>query len=574
MYTAIVFANLKVGRFLEGANRKGGQLTSISTKVSCPGQGPRTWKISMLKTKDWSFLRRLSEEGKSARWIAAEFGLSRKTVSKYIKQQEPPKYAMQSPRCSPKLDPHIEFIESILDSDVSAPKKQHHTAKRIFDRLCTERSFVGSEQAVRRLVSRLKQRQYRPPIFIPLAFPPGRCGQVDFGEAYVCLGCQYTHLEPAVRASVCKNKLTKVQCFVLRLNYSRRLFVTSFRSGNMASFIAAHRMAFEHFGARPQELTYDNLTLAVKKVLKGREREFTDMFLALVGHYGFEPQFCLPGKEGAHQKGGVEGGIGYIRRNWLVPVPHVQDIEELNAYLLKKCQEDMTRTVSGQEISIQQAWDMEIPHLTKLPANGLDACVIDVASLDGYGMVRLDSNFYSIPYGSQSLKLLVKAYWNRVEITDGSKVVASHERSYGKQQRIFQPEHYFDLLERRPGAVRFAQPLLASTWPSGYWEYFEELVQARGQSVAGKEFVRILRLHSKYGAEKTKEAIAQARRLGATSCDAVQNILVAMTRPQPNIVPLDLTERSDLSGYDVMVVDLTKYDSLTGGVDDGREFVA
>jgi transposase len=528
----------------------------------------------MLKTKDWSFLRRLSQEGKSVRWIAKEFGLSRKTVSKYVNQQAPPKYRMTNPRCSPKLDPHIEFIERILEADAAAPVKQHHTAKRIFDRLATERGFTGSEQAVRRFVARWKQSQHRPPMFIPLAFPPGRSGQVDFGEAYVCLGCQYTHLEPVLRASACQKKLTKVQCFVMRLNYSRRLFVTSFRSANMPSFIAAHRMAFEHFGARPQELAYDNLTLAVKKVLKGRERELTDMFLALVGHYGFDPQFCLPGKEGAHQKGGVEGGIGYVRRNWLVPVPHVKDIDELNAYLLKKCQDEMTRTVSGQEVTIQQAWDMESSHLTKLPAIGMDACVVDVASLDGYGMVRFDNNFYSIPYGSQSLRLLVKAYWNRVEITDGSNVLASHERLYGKQERIFEPEHYFDLLERRPGAVRFAQPLLARTWPKGYWEYFEELVQAKGQSVAGKEFIRILRLHNKHGAPATQEAIAQARQLGASSADAVENILVAMTRPQHNVVPLDLTDRSDLSGYNVISVDLSKYDSLMGGADDGREFVA
>ena len=528
----------------------------------------------MLKTKDWSFLRRLSQEGKSARWIAKEFGLSRKTVSKYVNQQTPPQYQMKKHRRCPKLDLHIEFIERILEADATAPAKQRHTARRIFHRLITESGYTGSEQTVRRFVTRWKQSQYRPPMFIPLVFPPGRSGQVDFGEAYVCLGCQYTHLEPTLRDSACKKELTKVQCFVMRLNYSRRLFVTSFRSANMPSFIAAHRMAFEHFGARPQELVYDNLTLAVKKVLKGKERELTDMFLALVGHYGFDPQFCLPGKEGAHQKGGVEGGIGYVRRNWLVPVPHVKDIDELNAYLLRRCDDEMTRTVSGQEVTIQQAWDMELPHLAKLPAIGMDACVVDVASLDGYGMVRLDNNFYSIPYGSQSLKLLVKAYWNRVEITDGSKVLASHDRSYGKQQRIFEPEHYFDLLERRPAAVRFAQPLLARTWPNGYWEYFEELVQAKGQSVAGKEFIRILRLHNKYGASATQEAIVQCRRLGATSADAVENILVAMTRPRHTIVPLDLTERSNLSGYSVMAMDLSKYDSLMGGVDDGREFVA
>jgi len=346
-----------------------------------------------------------------------------------------------------------------------------------------------------------------------------------------------------------------------------------FPSANTVSFIAAHKLAFEFLGARPKELVYDNLTIAVRKILRGRERELSKPFLQLAGYYGFGSHFCKPGKEGAHEKGGVESGIGFVRANWFVPVLHVQDIKELNDYLLQKCVEDMGRTVAGQPVSIGEAWKIEKDHMVQLPAAGIDACVVEPAAFDDYGMVRYSGNFYSIPDTVATKNLWVKAYWDRIEITDGSHIVARHERSYERKKRNFAPEHYFNILEQRPGAVGFAQPLRAAAWPPGYWEFFEELEERFGPSDAGKEFIQLLRLHNQFSNERMTVALSKARSLNVYSVDAIKSMLIADRRPSLVCDPLDLTDREHLSDYDVLITDLSQYQNLAGGTDHA-EYVA
>ncbi len=235
----------------------------------------------MLKADDWSFLRRLHEqEGKSIRWIANEFDMSRKTVAKYVRQTSPPRYALKKERQSPVMEAVKDVIVRIIEADKTAPAKQKHSSKRIYDRLVAEHGFTGGESTVRQFVRNWRKGQAGPAIFVPLQFKPGSRAQVDFGEIYACVGCQYTHLPWELRDAACSAKLVKLQCFVMRLCYSRRVFAMCLPSANMVGFIAAHKLAFEHFGSRPAELVYDNLTLAVSKVLKGRDRELTNWTLA------------------------------------------------------------------------------------------------------------------------------------------------------------------------------------------------------------------------------------------------------------------------------------------------------
>lgn len=548
-------------------------MTEGPIMVQCPS-GPRTNGVLMLKADDWSFLRRLHvQEGKSIRWISKEFDISRKTVARYVKEPAVPKYSLASPRPSPVLEPFKKVIDDILLRDQTAPPKHRHTAKRIYDRLVVEQGFTGSETTVRRYVARVREQGSLPAIFVPLIFSPGRRAQVDFGDVFVCVNCPFAHLPLKLRAESCTRVPTKLQCFVMRLCASRRLFAMCFPSANTVSFIAAHKHAFGFFGSRPKELVYDNLVLAVRKVLRGRERELSKSFLELAGYYGFGYHFCKPGKEGAHEKGGVESGIGYVRANWFVPVLHVQSIDELNDYLLSKCTEDMNRTVDGQTIPIKQAWEIEVEHMIQLPAAGIDACVVEPAAFDSYGMVRYGGCFYSIPDTVTTRNLWVKAYWDRIEITDGSKVVARHVRSYEHKKRVFEPEHYFNILEQRPGAVGFAQPLRAAAWPAGYWEFFEELQERMGPSEAGREFIQLLRLHGKFGSDQMEAAVAKARTLETYSVDAVKSILIADMRPSASCLPLDLTEREHLLDYDVLITDLTQYQDLAGGAEHA-EYVA
>lgn len=529
----------------------------------------------MLKVGDWSFLRRLHEqEGKSIRWIAREFDMSRKTVAKYVKQTSAPRYAMKRQRQMPVIGPVRNIIVEIIEADKNAPRKQRHSGKRIYERLVAEHGFTGGESTVRQFVTSLRKSQSRPQIFVPLQFAPGSRAQVDFGDVYACVGCKYSHLPWEMRAAACSADLVKLQCFVMRLCFSRRVFAMSLPSANLVGFIAAHQLAFQHFGSRPQELVYDNLTLAVRKVLKGHSRELTRSFEQLAGYYGFGYHFCTPGKSGAHEKGGVESGIGFIRRNWFVPVPHVRDLEELNLYLVQRCNADMSRTVDNQPHTIGEAWEAERAHMVKLPANGIDACVVEPAAFDDYGMVRYDKNFYSIPDTITTSKLLVKAYWDRLEITDGTSLITKHARSYGCKERIFVPEHYFQTLEQRPGAVGYAQPLLKTSWPSTYWRFFDDLKTARGASVAGKEFVRLLRLNNQYGLESTAAAVEEACRLGILSVDAIKSILISHVRPTEEHSQLNMQNRQHLADYDVILTDLTRYQLLTEDETNDTECIA
>jgi transposase len=544
--------------------------------VQCPLKGPGTVKALMLQTEDWSFLRRLKlQEGKSDRWISKQFNISRKTVSKYTKEETPPKYKMTKPRQSPALEPYKQRILEILEADKKAPAKHHHTSKRIYERIKKE-GYGGGESTVRNFIGKVRAQTCGSKMFVPLDFQPGKKAQVDFGEVYVCMNCSCSYLPFDTRTDACANsqkeQLLKLQCFVMRLCGSRRVFAMCLESANLPGFMEAHKQAFEFFGCRPKALVYDNLGLAVTKVLQGRERKLTNKFEELSGYYGFEHEFCQPGIEGAHQKGGVEGGIGYIRRNWFVPILHVKDLNELNDYLIKKCKEDMERTVDGQSCSIAEAWELEQPHMIALPARSFDACVSEPAQLDSYGMVRYDKNFYSVPDTALLKTLTVKAYWNRIEITDSVNQIAVHPRSYQSKERIFHRAHYYELLERRPGAVPHARPLLSEPLPKLYWQYYEQQRAANGLSHAGKEFIRILRLHDQYGEQEAVAALKKILEMGALDANLVQSLIVSGERTTVSLPPLDMSKHSQLADFEVLAVDLHHFSKLIGGIEnDDRE---
>ena len=264
----------------------------------------------MIDDDTWVSMRLLHlRQGKSKSWIARELGVSRNTVAKYLVTPEAPKYRESGPRGRPIFDKWEEHVRKILEDDRNAPVKQKHTANRVYQRLVDEYGFAGSPRTIRHMVAEIKNKPARS-ASLPLVFEPGKDAQIDFGESYIDLDGQRT----------------KIYVFEMRLNYSRKKFVTAVIAANMESFVDAHVQAFEFFGGVPERLSYDNLKLAVVKVGSGKERTLTKKFKELSGFYSFESNFCKPGIESAHEKGGVEGGIGFSRRNWLVPVPKVETI--------------------------------------------------------------------------------------------------------------------------------------------------------------------------------------------------------------------------------------------------------
>jgi transposase len=501
----------------------------------------------------WQSIRLLHfRQNKSKSWIARELHISRNTVTKYIAEPEPPKYRLQEARGRPVCDEWEEHVRLILAEDQNAPRKQHHTAGRVYRRLVDEFGYTGSDRTIRKLVASIRNEGSRN-VFVPLMFEPGQDAQVDYGESYAYLG----------------GVLTKLYGFEMRLNYSRRKFVMYFRSPNTESFLEGHIRGFAFFNGAPARISYDNLGLAVIEVGKGHTRRLTKSFKQLAGYYAFAGNFCTPGKQGAHEKGGVESSIGFSRRNWMVPVPRFNTLAELNEYILEKCTSDGARTVSGQKQSIDEAFALEHAALLPLPAAPFDTGVRKSGScVDGYQTIAFDRNRYSVPTKYVGKPLWFKSYWNVVQIGTGSEVIAQHERSYGEEEYVLNPEHYLDLLERRPQAVPYARPLLQVQWPPEYWDFFRSVQGSLGPSRAGKDFVRILRCHSQYGLARTVAALSEAKNAGALTADIVLQILDRDRYRVSSAEPLDISMRPELASVKVTLGDTGAYQKLLGDIDD------
>jgi transposase len=547
-----VNGKLKLSRYFGNASQKLSSFTLPPIMTRPQALGSRKTTARMIDQDTWVSIRLLYlRQGKSKSWIAREFGISRNTVAKYLKgDSEAPKYKASQARGRPVSDKWEEHVRLILADDRNAPRKQKHTAKRVYERLVTEQQFDGSPRTVRMIVANIKNKPSKA-VFLPLQFEAGKDAQVDFGESYADIG--------GIR--------TKLYIFEMRLNYSRKKFVMAVRAPNMESFMEGHVRAFEFFGGVPERLTYDNLGLAVVHVGKGKIRTLTKKFKELKGFYAFETNFCTVGIEGAHEKGGVEGGIGFSRRNWFVPVPKVETLEELNEELVARCIDDGERTVFGQTETIKEAFERECTVLMPLPERRFDPGTARSSVIaDSYQTVVYESTRYSVPAKFVGKPLRLRAYMDKLVIATGAEVVAEHERSYEEGHYELKPEHYFDQLEKKPHAVPFARPLLQARWPEGYWEFYKRLVEQKGASEGGRDFVRVLRCHMQHGADLTTQAIQYCTKLGLTSADAILQ-LVAQSRFSSSLhtEPLDMTARPALSEYVVELQETVRYQILIGG---------
>ena len=240
-------------------------------------------------------------EGMSTREAARVFGLHRDTVRKMLEYSVPPGYRRQSPPRRPKLDPYRGVIDRILEDDRRLPKKQRHTAKRIYDRLRAEHSFTGRYTIVKDYV-RERRRRTRE-MYVPLSHPPGHA-QCDFGQAKAVIG--------GVEQTI--------HYFVLDLPHSDACFVKAYPAETTEAFCDGHVSAFSFLGGVPRSILYDNTRLAVARILGDGRRQRPRVFSELVSHL-FEDRFGRPGK--GNDKGKVEGLVGYARRNSAV-VPELR----------------------------------------------------------------------------------------------------------------------------------------------------------------------------------------------------------------------------------------------------------
>jgi len=491
-------------------------------------------------------------EGKSIRQIQRETGHHRETIRQALEDGEVPRYTLQESRPSPVPDPVKAIIDQWLMEDKDRPPKQRHTAKRIYERLTTEYHFKGAQSTVRGYVGQ-RRKQLRCQVFIPLDYEPGKLAQVDFGEAQVVIAGQ----------------LLTAQLFCLRLGYSKQPFVTGLPTQAQEAFLEGHVRAFAFLGGVPWQLVYDNLTSAVKRILEGRNREEQAVFIAFRSHYLFESRFCTPYQ--AHEKGLVEGLVGYARRNWLVPVPEFATWEDFNAYLLEKCCAEGQRRLRGMEMTIGEAFALEQAHFLPLPPRPYPCCKMQPVRPNGFGLVTFQTNRYSVPAEHVHEALWLRAFVDRVKITNGCQTLAVHPRCYGREQDILNPLHYLPLLEQRPGAWDQAKPIQEwrQRWPQVYDRYLAALRERLPSAdQATRAFVRILRLHQDYPEALIAQALEQALKGHCYTAEGVKQLVLRLAEPAQPAARLDLTDAPHLGAIQVAWPDLRQFDrllSLAGG---------
>ncbi|HXV97791.1 MAG TPA: IS21 family transposase [Anaerolineae bacterium] len=489
-------------------------------------------------------------EGKSQRQIARELHCSRHTIKKALKGAEPDKYTLKEPRPAPVLGLYKARIEALLKESERLPRKQRYTGHRIYELVWAE-GYRGSEASVLGYVSRQRQAKRQVAVFLPLEFEPGEDAQVDWGEAEVILNGQQV----------------TVQLFVLRLCYSRRIFVMAFPSQKQECFFAGHVAAFEHLGGVPKRLTYDNLKVAVQRVLVGRGRQQQTRFIVFRSHYLFESHFCTPGQ--GHEKGGVEHGVGYARRNFMTPLLRTESYDDLNEQLRQACLRDDQRRVARQPHTIYEAWRKEQPYLRPLPQPAYDCCRELHLPLNPYSQVVIETNRYSVPTERAAAKLRVKVYPFRVEIyrPEEPQPLAIHPRCYEREKDIFDPLHYLPLLAQRPGAFSYAKPIRQwrAAWPLVYERLLARLQahQPSGQGV--REFIRILQLHQQHPAGLVEQAVSLALGYGCVHADGVELCLRQLLQPETIPPALDLSHQPRLVKIGTQPLSLARYDQLLRG---------
>ncbi|MGZ6617807.1 MAG: IS21 family transposase [Solirubrobacteraceae bacterium] len=494
-------------------------------------------------------------EGLSIRGLAVRHGVHRRTVKQALASSVPPVKRSPVGRPAPKLGPYRPVIDSWLEADRVAPRKQRHTAKRIHQRLVDELGADVAETTVRQYVRARKRAMGWAvgEVFVPQVHAPGVEGEVDWGEADVVLA----------------GVVTTVHLFVMRASFSGAAFCQASLVETQQAFLELHAQAFEWFGGVFPTLRFDNLKSAVKKVLKGRRRVESDRFVALRSHYLFASQFTTPGIEGAHEKGGVEGEVGRYRRNHLVPVPHVADLAELNALLLAGCERDLGRRIDGRSVTVGEAWAVERPLLLALPAEPFDVCETAVPRVDAKSLVTIRQNRYSVPVALAGLKVSARIGAREITINHSGNEVARHERLHGKFGTSAQLDHYLELLQRKPGglehSVALSQERDRGCWPDCFDQLWVALTERYGRSDAARQMVDVVLICREHGPARVELAVRGALAAGAIDGRAVA-LLARRTSSTAHAAPVPLTGLdARLTAHERPAPDLTDYDQLLGG---------
>lgn len=490
---------------------------------------------------EWIELRRKIRNGEvSLRQLERDTGIHRQTLRKIRDKSQPPGYQRTKPVMQSKMGPYVDRIKAIIEADKEVHKKQRHTAKRIWEILQSE-GFTGRYTIVKDAVRGIKKTSKE--VFMPLSQRPGEA-QVDFGQAVVKFA----------------GVLEKVMFFVMSLVHSDAMFVMAFPRECTEAFMEAHVRAFDFFGCVPNRISYDNTRIAITKILIGHGRKHTAEFKRLISHYLFEPHFCNVRRP--NEKGVVEGSVKYSRLNFMVPVPQVKDYDELNRLLRDSCQSDLDRILWGKSsLTKRQLLAEDRVAAIALTEDKYDYRKTTSTFASSESLVRSDTNDYSVPVSSAHHSVTIKASVSFIEVYRQDKLIAKHRRCWERERQIFEPMHYLELLERKPGSLDHARPLEDWHLPDCFNTYRRCLETNRDNGT--KEYIQILLLLNKYSVNQLSKAIGKALNCRIYCYDAILQFL--LTTEDYAFTTFNLAGREHLRRITVNTTEVAAYSSLVSG---------
>ena len=455
------------------------------------------------------------DEGLSVRALAKRHRVHRRTVEQALANATPP--ARKVPvRQSPVLGAHREQVRAWLVADLDAPRKQRHTARRVWQRLTEEYDAQLAESTVRALVAQLKEEIAASTRLVPIGqeHPEGEEAEVDFGEFWAWIDGVYL----------------KLWMFALRLSHSGRAVHIAYANQAQESFLDGHVHAFTVLGGVPGRIRYDNLKPAVVKVLLGRDRLENVRFITLRSHYCYDSFFCEPGIGGAHEKGGIEGEIGRFRRRHLVPVPRAGSLAELNAQLAAGDLADQQRRIAARTETVGAAAAREVGSLRALPVEAFDVATQLACHVDAKARICVRQSYYSVPAHLAGAKVSVALGARSFTVRDArpgrpAVIVAEHLRSLHKNTQDLVLDHYLEILTRRPGAFAGATALCqartAGAFTAEHEAFWAAARRKYGDSAGTRALIGVLLLHRTLPREAVLVGMTAAIGLGRLDADLV-----------------------------------------------------
>ena len=466
--------------------------------------------------------------------IAAELTLDERTVAKWIEEDQ---YRQRKPvQCNSKLDPFKGDIARMLET-------HPYTAAQLLQRI-REDGFDGGYTIVKEYVRKIRPKPKKA--YLVLSFAPGQCAQVDWGSY------------GSVRVGGTTRRLS---FFVMVLCYSRMMYVEFTVSQTMEHFLSCHQNAFSYFGAVAERMMVDNLKSAVLKRTLGNDPVLNPKYLDFANHYGFTIAPCGVGK--GNEKGRVESGVGYVKKNFLsgLQIGDFKDLKPAALHWLDTVANVRTHGETGRKPV--EMFQEERPHLHRLPAHPYDIATICQVRASRQFRVVLDTNRYSVPAELAGQPLTMKAYPDRVCLYHQEKLVARHVRSYDRRKDFELPDHPKVLMAQRKKArdqIIFRNFLALHPKSD---DYYRQLEQRRMNPL--HHIRQIVALSDIYGKDQVKRAIEDAFTFRAFSCEYIANLLEQRNRKCTEPGPLHLTRRQDLLELDLDEPNIDIYNRFTPG---------